>query len=307
MTAFTRLFSSLYKKPSHLATFALLISLSSQASADNIYHVELIVFERSERPATGDEERWGNNFHLAYPTPWLRLVDPKEEISSQEEAEPDDFLQALQAERQSINGEADLADQQASAPIQQHYRYLPADQQNLSKTKESLNGSRQLRVLFHEAWTQPFPAPEKAPALILHGGNRYGDHFELQGFIRLGVSKFLQLETDLWFTQFVPNYGQEADPWPELPIEPNETIHAASIGPSLTQTIESPTPEEEVNQDNSWDADGYEAAAQPEYLVKQIITLRQKRRMRSGELHYLDHPRLGVVIKISPLQQKPQI
>ena len=32
----------------------------------------------------------------------------------------------------------------------------------------------------------------------------------------------------------------------------------------------------------------------------QFIALRESRRMRSNELHYLDHPALGVITKISP-------
>ena len=34
------------------------------------------------------------------------------------------------------------------------------------------------------------------------------------------------------------------------------------------------------------------------FLVRQIVTLKQSRRMRSGEVHYLDHPRLGVLIQV---------
>ena len=38
------------------------------------------------------------------------------------------------------------------------------------------------------------------------------------------------------------------------------------------------------------------------WQVSQIIPLRQSRRMRSGELHYLDHPRLGVLARITPVE-----
>ena len=32
----------------------------------------------------------------------------------------------------------------------------------------------------------------------------------------------------------------------------------------------------------------------------QFVALRESRRMRSNELHYLDHPALGIITKISP-------
>jgi hypothetical protein len=32
------------------------------------------------------------------------------------------------------------------------------------------------------------------------------------------------------------------------------------------------------------------------------MELREQRRMRSGELHYLDHPKFGVLARIDPVQ-----
>ena len=36
------------------------------------------------------------------------------------------------------------------------------------------------------------------------------------------------------------------------------------------------------------------------YITRQIILLQQERDMRSSEVHYIDHPILGVIIKITP-------
>lgn len=38
------------------------------------------------------------------------------------------------------------------------------------------------------------------------------------------------------------------------------------------------------------------------FIIKNIMTLNQSRRMRSNEIHYIDHPRMGVIIKIMPLE-----
>lgn len=53
----------------------------------------------------------------------------------------------------------------------------------------------------------------------------------------------------------------------------------------------------EFNEVNS-----YEALTKAPYIVKEIIKFDQKRRMRSNELHYIDHPRLGLLIKITPYE-----
>lgn len=47
---------------------------------------------------------------------------------------------------------------------------------------------------------------------------------------------------------------------------------------------------------------GMAEQAQREHLIARTATLRQHRRMRSGELHYLDHPLFGVLIKINPVE-----
>ena len=37
-------------------------------------------------------------------------------------------------------------------------------------------------------------------------------------------------------------------------------------------------------------------------VIEYITTLREKRRMRSEELHYIDHPILGLLIFITPIE-----
>lgn len=41
-------------------------------------------------------------------------------------------------------------------------------------------------------------------------------------------------------------------------------------------------------------------------IVYQPIRMQQSRRMRSNELHYLDHPRLGVIARITPVEAEPE-
>ena len=39
---------------------------------------------------------------------------------------------------------------------------------------------------------------------------------------------------------------------------------------------------------------------QTEYFVNRIVQLREVRELREQELHYLDHPALGVLVQITP-------
>ena len=40
------------------------------------------------------------------------------------------------------------------------------------------------------------------------------------------------------------------------------------------------------------------------YRAKRIVQLQQHRKLRSGEIHYLDHPWLGIIVQISKYQPK---
>ena len=44
---------------------------------------------------------------------------------------------------------------------------------------------------------------------------------------------------------------------------------------------------------------------QPWYPFQHAVLVQQKRRMRGGELHYLDHPLLGIVLRVSPYEFEP--
>ena len=46
---------------------------------------------------------------------------------------------------------------------------------------------------------------------------------------------------------------------------------------------------------------------QPFYKFRQAVRVTHKRRMRSNEVHYLDHPLLGIVIKVTPYEFEPFI
>lgn len=256
----------------------ILLGFSSQTWANSkVYQVEFIVFERRGGSQGIDDESWQKNVQLDYPSRWRRLVDPNEVPTTQEpEAPSDEFLQTLAQE----SGQSPTTATRPSDTASEYFVYLPAQQRNLKNTRDAL--ARRYRILFHETWLQPMEPVEKAMPLILHGGNRYGDHFELQGTLTLGVSRFLHVQTDLWLSEFTTNSYQDSSYSVQLPPEPQEQAEAVS---------------------DSWErelAEAYEEVTEPAYLVNQVITLRQKRRMRSGELHYLDHPRLAALIKIMP-------
>ena len=208
----------------------------------------------------------------------------------------------------------------------------------LNDTDKILSGERRriarrsgYRVLFHEAWRQPLIPADESASILITGGDKVENHFELEGSIKLSLSRFLHIETNLWRNFFVPNYGQELAYWPALPDvpepikTPNIDLMTVSVSDSdifsnntaddsfqFNTSYGSPR-SESLNLDLNTDLDskaannsilGLEQNLQLETanLVNEIFTLRQKRRMRSQELHYIDHPRLGILVKIIPYE-----
>jgi hypothetical protein len=143
-------------------------------------------------------------------------------------------------------------------------KLLPAAERTLNPQSSILAKSGSYTLLYHQAWRQTIYG--RKTNLLITGGKTLNGHQELEGFISLSVGQYLKLQTNLWLTQFAPAGSQVTESWPELPLIP-----------------------------------GSEAAPDSQdYLVKRVVKLIQQRSMRSNEIHYLDHPLMGVIIKIFP-------
>lgn len=317
---------------------ALLMNIASAAPTENIYRIEMVLFERTAKPNEADGEHWYKNIELKYPDVWRRLISPEEEAArlaelaaqdkSSQFALSDDFMRSIAVDKATPQtttqtNTADLVDTDESQTGGiRFYEFLPESEKSLQAAQKALNRHGNLRTLFHQTWLQALESGDNAPALILRAGNQYGSHFELEGSITLSVSRYLHIQTNLWFTQFVPNYGQPSDHWPALPTFPlfdhtdsveqqvNTDNNASdSAWPKIDLSrLETPPANGTAalsnlpmnTAGNNSDYDEYSTLLEEPYLIKEIITMQQKRKMRSGELHYIDHPRLGLLIKIVP-------
>lgn len=137
----------------------------------------------------------------------------------------------------------------------------------------SLQRSPSYKVLLAKSWRQPGLARNKALPVLIRGGDAFGQHHRLEGSVRLVLSRYLHLEADLWLGDFV-----------QTDTPTGERLESVVILADGTRVVE-PTP--------AW------------FEPIRLIRMQESRRMRSKELHYLDHPSLGVIAKVIPLQGKP--
>ncbi|MDB6062846.1 MAG: hypothetical protein JWM78_2949 [Verrucomicrobiaceae bacterium] len=149
------------------------------------------------------------------------------------------------------------------------YQSLPADTFQLNKEAAAIGQRRNMRVLAHQAWLQPIEDPTRAKSIFISGGKQFGAHHELEGTIALGVEHFLRADANLWLSRFAANGASEGQ---ALPLPPG------TMSDSTTSNQIAPT---------------------------QIVVLQEQRRMRSGELHYFDHPKLGLLILVTRKTEAP--
>lgn len=169
------------------------------------------------------------------------------------------------------------------------YALLPEDEFRLKTEFSRLQRNRGLQPVIHLAWRQPVSSQKKAQLLYLRTpyaaeqaktaikkervaevttGARIFDGLglvapaeppDLEGTIRVSVSRYLHVELDLL-----------------------RRIRPAASYPSYEQSFEG----------------GVTEQTQPYNRYR----MQAHRRMRSGELHYIDHPLMGVLIKITPYE-----
>ncbi|QEI12275.1 CsiV family protein [Cellvibrio japonicus] len=266
----------------HLSILLILLTVGGSCAAnaqgrnEGWYQVELVVFARRNAKT---EEHWPRDIKLRYPSRWVELKNPNQTSSHTDNTHT------------SASGSTNVD------LTREPYWLLPATERTLNDQAHRLAHNSGYQLLFHEAWRQPVTSAKNAQGILISGGQSYGKHLELEGSITLSVATYLKLSTTLWFTQFNVNVDQAtAQEWPSIPLRPN---YRPASQPALTL-------ESDINLLDDPLADWSTAnvlAAEEEstpYVPRQIVLMKEVRDMRSNEVHYLDHPLLGVIVKVTP-------
>lgn len=196
------------------------------------------------------------------------------------------------------------------------FRLLDVDELKLDADVARINKAEDLQLLTHFGWRQPGLPQQGALAIRLDKAlldriqamNEAAaldkkqpaelertdeitatEKPQLEGTLRLILSRYLHIETDLLLKE----------PLDEQPMY-NDAQQANIVLFSEPAMPASAAPGQSAKPDLFAMAE--ENAAQAPYRV---YFMHQSRRMRSNELHYLDHPLFGMLIKVTPFQ--PQV
>ena len=248
------------------ATWLLIALISLQAEASPLYKVELIMVAY-ENTADMDHEMW--------PTALQGVVSD------------------------NGNKAADLRWWQAPAMYQNLYTALwagftyakppaaqlpgsftPVKELTLSKEAQRIDQRPDMKVIWHQAWIEPV---QEAESGMTHSVDIHvKDKFDIQvnGTFELHRSRYLHISTDLTVQHYQMRQPQ--------------ALSALSLPESqASSTLSNALPDQELQAS---------AASAPEIVPIRAAEVRLSRRMRSNELHYLDHPLLGIVVRAVPVE-----
>ncbi|MDG3088409.1 peptidoglycan binding protein CsiV [Vibrio hannami] len=266
-----------------IALLLSIVSLSVYAS-EREFDVEVIIFKRSVEPESVNES-------------W-----------------PDE-LPAIDLSRASVLSNAQYRELKG-------VQLLPYEDYQLLKEKEALDKHAGFEVLLHTAWRQGDQPKASAPVFHILAGKDYSDSFnpdgsskhddikvtidsvenettidnplyQLDGKFQVYVQHYLFLETEL----------DLKSPWRREVIvqdevsEPDASVVLDEANAKSTTDNALPAVEP-VNDTVQF---GHMEAVEPTIRVEEFLKnyrMTQKRRMRSGEIHYLDHPLMGIVIQV---------
>lgn len=282
-------------------TLALLCVFAQQAPAqssaspqDRWYDVELLIFKYSnpeEFSAENRPERWS-------------LPDTKNSVNleSIDAAQRDNF-QIQDPKTRSFGGMLEKLDKSTRYEV---LNYSAWRQRGLGRD-EAVG----VRIRAGRAYLPQAPVPADAEFGLFEEGfveqgflpevtiRRYNETqsktgnilYELEGEVKIVLSRFLHVYADLLLLK----------PVTLTPVEPapqtrNSNAHGSGHGPLAAYRID-------WSQQAQAAGPGMPLSGADETLYG--INIKAHRRMRSGELHHIDHPLLGMLIQIKPVENKP--
>lgn len=231
-----------------------LLILSSLANAQKWYQVEVIIFSQQDK--FGDEVN-KLKLDLAYPANLIRLHTTP---NTGQTASGSNFILPGKGARR------------------------------LSPDAYTLNSTGVYKVLYHQVWQQPGFAPGIAPWIAVHGGQKIADHYQLEGSIRLYLSDYLHLDTNLWLIEAEQNTGPDGDASPD---EATNTLRSYRTTDQLPML-----PKLESTQENLTTPLAIPVTIEP-VMISQIEILSESIRLQLDKLHYIDHPKMGLLINVS--------
>lgn len=166
-------------------------------------------------------------------------------------------------------------------------RSIPAEQQDLSDAIKRLKRSREVRVFAEGAWQQSLAKESSALPLKIVAGRHYDSEHknnarnELEGSLTVRRSRYIHVDVDLVLSEFT------SVPYDDLKNWFFEYDDARWPTSWLTHPLAYPHPVL-VAEGNS-------------YVPNNAYQLKQSRRIKDEEIHYIDHPVISMIVTVKKI------
>jgi hypothetical protein len=171
---------------------------------------------------------------------------------------------------------------------------------NLNTAASRLENSGKYRVLMKTGWIQEFPPDYDGEPLLIEVGEQLerAGHRAVEGTIEINRRRYLLVNVQLnhWREAGAPAMETTAEDM----ADGGEAVEDGQSGSDAENTDTDSAPPEAPGPGTSPASDtGMKAPA-----GKELVTwIREIRRMRSEEIHFLDSPTIGVLVYFRPLDQ----
>lgn len=280
MSVFSRLspLTTLLRQPPMAVVRILLAAILSgctmMASANPWYRIEVMLIAYQDEE-TIDHELWPDAINAEPP-----LAEQYDRVEQQHQS----FDWWLQPE--VSYSEVAWAQLGFSKPVQGNF---PAPQSRLdhllfAEKAARINKRSNMNVIWHQAWIEPVQPEGSAIQHPIDVRLKDKMDIQLRGTINLHLSRYLHINTDL----NVQHY--------EL-SEPNEL---AALSLPATENAKTDYRADLLSEQDI-------SLGEQQQTPLRSAHIKQSRRMRSKELHYVDHPMLGLVVKVIPIETEADI
>lgn len=264
----------------HLSRFVFLalISLSSLSSAEDIYRIDLIIFqylpkldveEKFETPEISFSENIIKISQLQYP----EFIQPESldiGLEYKELFQDISISSFINNENLSTEKKIDVVEMSEK---QIFFQEDLGKEFALEDINESIRRSKNYRLITSKSWFQPIISKESGDSILIN--SEVVEGVKIFGEIKPYKKRFLHLDANLFYSE--ETFQEELN---LLEIDVKEYLEEGTLK------------EKKIN---------ITSAEGPFFKIKYEI--KQSRKLRSKELHYIDHPKFGVIFQISPLNK----
>ena len=242
-----------------------LLANASAVSAQDWYRVEAILVAY-QNEAMIDHEIWP----VAIDTPEVLVNDNQADM--QWWLQPQLSQQTPTALWAGFNA-APVPQANWPAPLQ------PLPYRDMEQRANRIHADATMDVIWHQAWLEPIQAEDTAVKHPINLDVQGQIDMTVRGTLSLYRSRYLHVNTDLKVQHQLPLTD---NPLQSLTL-PNES--------ALTDYRSG------IYQDHALLTNGQNITP------VRAAHIQQSRRMRSGEMHYVDHPMIGLIIKVDPVDE----